>query len=139
MGRVGRLVVAGGAGDAAHSGPSGRERRRMHGTGNSPHPTGDRRIRTGIATARPITGADVPRETPGVEVIASDGVWCHERANEPAWRGVDGRMREASAHRERKYIDRVVARDLTTGGMLPTGSDYATLARAYGLRRKERS
>lgn len=130
-GRVGRLVIAAGAGSLA--GPSRRQLNGRTGTGASPRAA----VRQSIAVSRPITDADIPRDG-SLQVIASEGVWSHEQGNEPAYRGIDGRMREAAAHRQRKHIDRVVARDLATGGRVPTGADYATLAGSYGIRRKDR-
>lgn len=132
MGRIGRLVIAGGAGTLA--GPSRRQLNGRTGTGNSPRAG----VRQSIAVSRPVTAGDIPRDG-HLSVIASEGVWSHEQANEPAYRGIDGRMREAVAYRERKTVGRVVARDLATGGKVSASANYATLAGSYGIRRKDRS
>ena len=103
---------------------------------------GSRAVRQHVATARPITEGDIPRNGRLV-IVAPEPVWSFDGTARPdgsmpdflperAYRAADGRMRENRNYAGRRLYGRLVSRDLESGGKrFSSDSTWADLVAAY--------
>ena len=89
-----------------------------------------------VVTARPITESDIPRNGRLV-IVAPESVWTSPAsANEPAFKGTDGRMHENRYYASRVRYGRMVKRSLESGGSFATDTTWAEVVASFNPKRK---